>query len=153
VGLADQHWRNGFATPEDRKSLPVGEKSTTTEPPSRCIRGWGAENKVNEGFHHRRIDVIVHPVRQMDIVVEQNSLGFLAGDQRWSIHLGGILKIGRICSDTWTVYHYNGTVINIPVSAITQDQVDHLVAARQRGIEALIEHSKKAGETESRPEQ
>jgi hypothetical protein len=84
------------------------------------------------GFVFGCIDVIVRPVKQMDIIVEENGLGFLAGSERWWIFLDGVIKIGRIDEHTWTVFHFNGTVINIPVWAITEVQVAHLVSAMKR---------------------
>jgi hypothetical protein len=84
------------------------------------------------GFLVGLLDVALNPIRRMDVVVEENGLGYLDGGERWYIFLDGILNVGMICRDTWTVYHYNGTVINIPAAAITRPQIDYLLSAAQR---------------------
>jgi len=78
------------------------------------------------------LDVLIHPVRHVDIIVQENGLGFLDGGERWWISLDGIIRIGKIREDTWTLQHHNGTVINIPVSVISDEQVAHIRAAAER---------------------
>lgn len=84
------------------------------------------------GFFVGLADIIICSERHADIVIEENGLGYLAGGERWYILLEGIINIGKICSDVWTVYHHNGTVINIPDSAITPEQLDLLQSLVQR---------------------
>jgi hypothetical protein len=84
----------------------------------------------------------------MDIVVEENGLGFLAGGERWWLFLDGIISISRYEKDTWTIYHWNGSVINVTASVISPDQLAHLRAAAERGktpegIGAVIERGRK----------
>ena len=90
---------------------------------------------VFRGFLVGLLDVLVQPVRHMDLLIEEKGLGFLAGRERWWIFLDGFTEINRICQDTWTLRHFNGTVINIPVEAISDDQIEHLKSAAQRGRE------------------
>jgi hypothetical protein len=62
--------------------------------------------------------------------------------------LNGITSIEQRTKRLWTVQHFNGTRINIPVSAITEDQLDYLRAAGARGrrpevIQAVIERGRR----------
>lgn len=86
-----------------------------------------------KGFWIGLIDVVAHPVRKMDVIVEENGLGFLVGGQRWWIFLDGVVGIDRFCRDTWTIRHHNGHVINIPVSAISEEQLQHIRDAAKKG--------------------
>lgn len=100
------------------------------------------------GFWLGFLDVLVCPVRHMDVIVEENGLGFVAGGERWWIFLDGLLHVAKTRSDTWTVYHYNGTVINIAASAIASEQVAFLQDwARRRTdpkvINAVIERGRR----------
>ena len=97
------------------------------------------------------LDVVIHPVRHMDVVVEENGLGFLIGRERWYIFLDGILDIRKFRKDTWTIQHFNGTVIHVLASAITDEQIDYLKAAAERGrdpevIKAVIERGRRIQE-------
>lgn len=98
------------------------------------------------GFFLGLLDVAFCPVRSMDIVVEENGLGFLAGGERWFVFLDGVSSIRRYRDDVWTILHWNGTVINIPVSAITDDQLQCLktavAAARDRASAAIAKHQR-----------
>jgi len=105
----------------------------------------------SRGFLVGLIDVVIHPKQSMDIVVEENAIGFLSGGERWFIYLDGILRIDRICEDTWTIYHHNGTVINILAAAIADDQVQHLKDAAEagkspEGVKAVIERGRRIQE-------
>jgi hypothetical protein len=78
------------------------------------------------GFFVGLIDMLIHPTRPMDIIVEDNGLGVLIGTQRRWLLLDRILSISKYRKDTWTIYHYNGSIINIPVSEITTEQIRYL---------------------------
>lgn len=84
-----------------------------------------------KGFFVGLLDVIIYPKRKMDIVVEEKGLGYLANNERWWIFLCGVIEVSKICSDIWAVQHHNGTIINIPVSTITLEQVETLQSAIQ----------------------
>jgi hypothetical protein len=78
------------------------------------------------------VDVAFHSLRHMDVVIQENGLGFLRGNERWWIFLDGIINFGQLIEDTWTLQHYNGVVIHIPTDAITPEQVEFLQAAAAR---------------------
>jgi hypothetical protein len=61
---------------------------------------------------------LVVPVRPLDIVVEENALGFIAGGERRYLFLDGIIDITKYLNDVWTIQHWNGMVVNVPASQI-----------------------------------
>ncbi len=94
---------------------------------------------LTRGFYFGLLDVALWPMRHMDIIIGKNGLGYLAGKERWWVFLDGILWVKQIRPDVWTVLHHNGTVVNIPVSAITDEQVEHL----REGVRRRVEYMKK----------
>jgi hypothetical protein len=100
------------------------------------------------GFWIGLVDWAIHPVKQMDIIVEQNGLGFMMAGQRWWLFLDGMTRVERMWSGTWTLCHHNGHVVHIPAAVITDEQVDFIrrVAAKGRtpeGVRAVIERGRK----------
>jgi hypothetical protein len=79
------------------------------------------------------IDVLLVPVRRMDVIVEENAAGILFGTERWYLFLDGITGLRRFSDNTWTIQHYNGTTFLVDASAISEDQIDYLKAAMERG--------------------
>jgi len=84
------------------------------------------------------LDVLLVPRRQMDITIEEcedgtSAAGILLGKERWYLFLDGITDIRRYREDVWTIHHFNGSMLHIPVSAITQELMDYLEKAMQRG--------------------
>ncbi len=86
------------------------------------------------GFIVGLFQVIRRPVQPMDLEIQENGLGFLDGNQRWWIFLDGVIHIAQLQKDTWTIQHHNGTVINIPATAITPEQLEHIRSASGRGL-------------------
>ena len=96
------------------------------------LLGLIAVLRLTKGFFIGLSNIITQPKHEMDILVEENGLGYLAGGERWWVPLDGVLKVGKIHPDVWTVFHYNGTVINIPVGVITDEQIKHLQSKAER---------------------
>jgi hypothetical protein len=99
------------------------------------------------GFFVGLANVLLRPVVHMDLRVEENVLEFPAGGERWCLFLDGLMSIQQLTPGVWTLQHWNGTVINIPAAAITDDQLAHLRAAMERGrspegIRAVIERGR-----------
>ena len=102
---------------------------------------------------HRRLvlgllDVLLVPVRRMDVIVDENAAAILIGSQRWYLFLDGITDLKKFRDDTWTVQHFNGTVLHVAASAIDDDQLAHIRAAIERGrtpegVRAVIERGKR----------
>lgn len=100
------------------------------------------------GFWIGVLDIVIHPTEKMDIIIEQNGLGFMRGGHRWWLFLDGMTRVEQFCSDTWTFCHHNGHVINVPASVITEDQVDFIRSAAAKGrtpggVRDVIERGRK----------
>ncbi|MCC6695890.1 MAG: hypothetical protein IT365_09715 [Candidatus Hydrogenedentes bacterium] len=94
------------------------------------------------------LDVMVIPVRHMDIIVEENAAGVLIGSERWYLFLDGITDLRKFRDDTWTLQHVNGSVLHIAASTITEDQIAHFRTGMERGrtregIRAVIERGRR----------
>jgi hypothetical protein len=79
------------------------------------------------------IDVLIHPVWHMDIVVDESRLGILDGGQRFYLHMSEIEDIKNTYNIAWTIAYLDGTVINIPVNCISDEQIAYLKACSARG--------------------
>lgn len=90
------------------------------------------------GFFIGLLDVIRCPKRHMDIIVEERGLGYMADGKRWYMTLSGISLIRKGCSDVWTMLHDNGSVINIPIEAISTEQVECLKTVCHREREEMF---------------
>jgi hypothetical protein len=97
------------------------------------------------------LDVLLVPVRRMDVRVEENGLGFLIGKERWWLFLDGLTSIEQHNAGVWILQHWNGWVVLIPVDAITDTQLAHLRTAMERGrtpegVQAVIERGRRLAE-------
>jgi hypothetical protein len=79
---------------------------------------------ISRGFFFGFLNVILVRRQHMDIVVERNGLGILAGNERWYFALDGLTAFGALAEGVWTVQHWNGAVVNIPVELLSADQVE-----------------------------
>jgi hypothetical protein len=82
-------------------------------------------------------DLLAHPLRPVDVLVEHDRLGVLVGGERRWLALDGVIQLYRSGPDAWTLLHLNGSVLLIPADAITRGQVEFLQgfalrAARER---------------------
>lgn len=99
------------------------------------------------------LQILVRRVQNMDIIVDENTAQMLIGNERWVLFLDGINNIRKYADDIWTIEHRNGTILHVPASAITDNQIEHLRAAMARGrtpegIRAVIERGKRILELE-----
>jgi hypothetical protein len=99
------------------------------------------------GFILGLVNVIAVPMQHMDIIVEENGLGYATKSDRLWIFLDGIIRIQKYSIDTWTVFHHNGTIIIIPVDAIDEQYIDHMRKKGEwgrtpEGVQAVIERGK-----------
>lgn len=100
------------------------------------------------------VKVVFIPSQHMDIIVEETALGFMARGERFWVFLDGITRIQKYSKDTWTIFHHNGTLINIPVSAIDERYIDHMRTMAEKGktpdgIQAKIERGRRIMEIEA----
>ena len=89
---------------------------------------------MSRGLFFGLVHVIRQPVQAMDIEVQENALGFGDGTEKWWIFLDGIIRIDQLHEGLWTIQHYNGTVLHIPVGAITPEQLQHIRSMAERGL-------------------
>lgn len=84
------------------------------------------------GFVFGLIGIVIHPVGIIDIRVEENGLGFMAGKERLWIFLDGVTRVYQPRPDIWTICHHNGTLITIPGDKITPEQLEHIRSGPER---------------------
>lgn len=84
------------------------------------------------GFIFGLIGIALHHVGTLDIRVEENGLGFMAGKERLWIFLDGVTRVHQPRADIWTVCHHNGTLITIPSDKITPEQIEHIRSGPER---------------------
>ncbi len=64
--------------------------------------------------------------QHMDIRIEDNGLGYMAGKERWYIFLDGLTAVRDLERSVWTIQHWNGTIVNIPKKALSEDILNFL---------------------------
>lgn len=70
------------------------------------------------------VNVLLVGRQPMDIVIERNGLGFLAGKERWYVSLDGLTSFQQLVEGVWTVQHWSGIVVNIPADLLSAEQVE-----------------------------
>lgn len=85
-----------------------------------------------KGLFFGLIGIAIHPVRTLDIRVEENGLGFMAGKERLWVFLDGVTRVYQPRSDIWAVCHHNGTLVTIPSDKITPEQLEHIRSGPER---------------------
>src|SRR5262249_4681497 len=75
------------------------------------------------------------------------------GSRRWYLFLGGFTDVLKLREDLWTLPHFNGCVLHIAASAITEEQLGHIRAAMERGrtpegVRAVVERGRRLAEAE-----
>jgi hypothetical protein len=70
------------------------------------------------------LNVLLVGRQHMDIVIEQNGLGFLIGKERWYFALDGLTSFEELAEGVWTVQHWNGSVVHIPAELLSMEQVE-----------------------------
>jgi len=95
--------------------------------------------------------VLLVPRRKMDLIIEEKAAGILIGEERWCMFFDGLLEIRKYTADVWTLRHWNGVVLHIPVDAITEELLAHIRAEMERGrtpegMQAVIERGRRIEE-------
>lgn len=70
------------------------------------------------------INVIFVREQHVDIQIEDNALGFMAGKERWYFSLDGLTAVRDLEGSVWTIQHWNGAVLNIPKEILASDGLD-----------------------------
>jgi len=64
--------------------------------------------------------------QHMDIVIEDKGLGYMVGKERWYIFLDGLTAVRDLEKTVWTIQHWNGTLVNIPKTMLSEDALEFL---------------------------
>src|SRR5262249_10207589 len=100
------------------------------------------------GLFARLLHLLLVPRREVGHLLGREAAGILIGGERWYLFLDGITDIRKYRDDVWTIRHWNGIVLHIAAAAITEEQVDYLRTAMERGrtpegIRAVIERGRR----------
>lgn len=103
------------------------------------------------GFFVGIIDVLATRNREVDLLVEKDAAGVLLRAQRWWLFLDGFVEIRKYRRDVWTLRHYNGCVLNVPTAQVSEDLLDYIKAAMERGrtpegVRAVIDRGRRITE-------
>jgi hypothetical protein len=93
---------------------------------------------VYHGLFVFAFDIIVNGGRAVEIHADDFDMQVTSdGETKW-LSLDGIFQVFR-SDDTWTVLHLDGTVITIPETAITMEQIGYLRIFAHRTLAARAE--------------
>jgi hypothetical protein len=81
---------------------------------------------VLRGFVAGVLNIAFVPVQHMDVVINEQGLGFLAGGERWWVFLDSIVHIARFRDDLWSFGCYHGELISVPAVLIGQETLAHV---------------------------
>ncbi len=107
------------------------------------------------GFIIGLVNVILVGVHHMDVIVEENGLGYAFESDRLWIFFDGIIRIQKYSKDTWTIVHYNGTVVSIPTAAIEERYINHMGKMggewdkTPEGVQAVVDRGKQIFQIEA----
>jgi len=106
------------------------------------------------GFIIGLVNVIFVGVHHMDVIVEENGLGYATQSDRLWIFLDGIIWIQKYSKDTWTISHHNGTVISIGTAAIEERYIQHMRSKMEwgktpEGVQAVVDRGKRIFQMEA----
>jgi hypothetical protein len=88
-------------------------------------------------------EIVFRAGRPVEVLVDESAYGVrMCGEERWHA-LDGIIQVFRSeGGTTWTVLHLDGSVLTVPASAITAEQLDYLKSfARRAALERAELHS------------
>ena len=73
------------------------------------------------------LNVLLFPTVRIDMIVQEKTLGLKTtfGVRMWTTAFDGTRSFEQYADDTWTLFLYNGAVITIPSSELTEDQIEH----------------------------
>lgn len=94
--------------------------------------------------------------QRCDLIIQDNALGYAVPGDRYWIWLDGLLAVDILHPGVWTLQHFNGTVVNIPASALSPELLAHLQRAAKRAgepevVAAVVERGRRLREREQEP--
>jgi hypothetical protein len=93
------------------------------------------------------LNIAFVPVQRMDIIINERSLGFMAGGKRWWVFLDSIVHIGKFRDDLWSFGGYHGEMIDVPAALIDAETLAHVRARSEwgrtpEGFEAAVQRGR-----------
>ena len=94
------------------------------------------------------VQIAFVPVKHMDLVFEEDRLGFMVGAERWWVHLDSIVRIERFRDDLWTFVAYHGEAFDVPVNLVSEETLAHVRrkmewARTPEGVEAALNRGRR----------
>ena len=80
-------------------------------------------------------DIVVRGGRAVEVIADDAGLEVRTGGAAKWLPLDGVFQVFR-SGDSWTVLHLDGSVLTIPVEAITAEQVEYLRSFARRSAAA-----------------
>mgnify|MGYP001174176154 CR=1 FL=1 len=97
-----------------------------TRAPAWTWIGPGALAFLSRGFFVGFVHILLVPTQGVCLAIEERGVGFGEKAADFWISADGILTFEKSSAATWTLHHFNGTVITVPASVISDDDVQHL---------------------------
>ena len=76
-------------------------------------------------------DLVVRGGLLVEVSVDETHCEVVTRGERRKLALAGIFQVFR-ADGTWTVLHLDGSVLTVPVDAITREQIEYLKSFAQR---------------------
>jgi hypothetical protein len=93
---------------------------------------------VYRGLFLFAFDLVFRGGRSVELVADDTELEVRSAGLVQRLPLEGIFQVFR-SGDVWTVLHLDGTVLTIPATAITPEQIDYLKTFARRAAAARAE--------------
>lgn len=85
------------------------------------------------------IDIAIMHIRIEDVFIQESALGFISAGSRWWVFHDGLMDMKQFVNGFWTIRHYNGTVLHIPASMVSEAHIDYLKDRVKRSRKAAAE--------------
>ncbi len=93
---------------------------------------------VYRGLFVFAFDIVFRGGKRVEVVADEVGLEVQSGGEVKWLPLDGVFQVFRT-GDVWTVLHLDGTVLTVPASAITAEQVEYLKSFARRAAAARTE--------------
>lgn len=93
---------------------------------------------VYRGLFIFAFDLVFRGGRSVEVIADDTELEVRSAGEVRRLPLDGVFQVFR-SGDTWTVLHLDGTVLTIPATAITAEQIEYLKSFVRRAAAARAE--------------
>lgn len=94
---------------------------------------------VYRGLFAFAYDIAVRGGRPVEIAIDETALEMRTGAEVKRLALDGVFQVYRN-GDVWTVLHLDGTVVTVPLDAITDEQIAYLRTFVRRAAAGRAAH-------------